>query len=201
MDHVSGAGYEPIGEFVEESDTVGPDVAVQELLRAGVLSSDARLVNGGGQWRIEGDPTEGALIVAAAKAGVDHGEANQLAPRLEEIPFTSERRRMTTLHDASGERVAYSKGAADIIMEGSSCWSDGSQESAFTPEIRGATREAERRMAAEGLRVLAISRKSAASLADAEEHMTFLGLVGIMDPPRAEAKSAVHTCLNAGITR
>ena len=73
--------------------------------------------------------------MAAAKAGVDHGEANQLAPRLEEIPFTSERRRMTTLHDASGERVAYSKGAADIIMEDSSCWSDGSQESAFTPEI------------------------------------------------------------------
>ena len=132
-----------------------------------MLSSDARLVNGEGQWRIEGDPTEGALIVAAAKAGVDHGEANQLAPRLEEIPFTSERRRMTTLHDASGERVAYSKGAADIIMGGSSCWSDGSQESAFTLEIRGATREAERRMAAEGLRVLAISRKSAASLADA----------------------------------
>ena len=197
---VSGAGYEPTGQFIEESDAVGPDLGVQELLRAGLLSSDARLVSDNGQWRIEGDPTEGALIVAAAKAGVDHLEANQLTPRLEEIPFTSERRRMTTLHDARGERVAYSKGAADVIMEDSSCWSDGSQESAFTQAIRDVTREAERRMAAEGLRVLAISRKSASSLADAEQHMTFLGLVGIMDPPRVEAKNAVQTCLSAGIT-
>jgi P-type Ca2+ transporter type 2C len=197
---VSGAGYEPVGQFIEESDTVGPDAAVQELLRGGILSSDARLVNDNGQWRIEGDPTEGALIVAAAKASIDHAAANQQAPRVEEIPFTSERRRMTTLHDANGRKLAYSKGAADIVVGDSAFWTDGSQESSLTPTLRGAVREAERRMAAEGLRVLAIARKSARSLADAEEEMTLLGLVGIMDPPRPEAKSAVQTCLAAGIT-
>jgi len=198
---VSGAGYEPAGQFTDGTEAINADQVgvLQELLRASVLSSDARLVNDQGQWRIEGDPTEGALVVAAAKAGIDRSAIDELAPRLAEIPFTSERRRMTTLHDARGRRVAYSKGAADIIAADSAFWTDGSEESVFTPAIRGIFREEERRMAAEGLRVLAIAMKVGASLDNAEQDMTFLGLVGIMDPPRAEAKSAVQTCLDAGI--
>jgi P-type Ca2+ transporter type 2C len=197
---VSGAGYEPVGQFASGSDALDSDAALQELLRASVLSSDARLVSENGQWRIEGDPTEGALVVAAAKAGLDRLAIDEEAPRVDEIPFTSERRRMTTLHDAMGRKVAYSKGAADIIAQDSATWIDGSSEPEFTQEILGVFREQERRMAAEGLRVLAVARKSDTSLAEAEQNMTFLGLVGIMDPPRTEAKDAVRTCLDAGIT-
>ncbi len=115
---VSGAGYEPIGEFRDGERTIVPDLAALELLSAGVLASDARLRERHGRWHIEGDPTEGALVVAAAKAGLDQAGLDQNFPRTAEIPFSSERRRMTTLHRSAASSVAYSKGAADVIIEG-----------------------------------------------------------------------------------
>src|SRR5262249_25898417 len=138
-------------------------------------------------------------IVVAAKGGLDQASLEQRFPRTAEIPFSSERRRMTTLHKDRGQSVAYSKGAADVVLDGCTYWVGSSGESLLTPSARDRVREVEQRMARDGLRVLAIARKQAARLSDAEEHMTLLGLVGIMDPPRPEAREAVHTCQRAGI--
>ena len=107
---------------------------------------------------------------------------------------------MTTLHRPAAGSVAYSKGAADVIVEGCTCWMSNSGEARLTPAVREAFQDVEQRLARGGLRILAIARKRADSLADAERDMTLLGLVGIMDPPRPEVAAAVQTCRRAGIT-
>jgi P-type Ca2+ transporter type 2C len=197
---VSGAGYDPIGEFLDEERTWRPNSAVLELLRAGALASDARLRQEGGRWQVEGDPTEGALVVAAAKAGIDRVPLDQHFPRTAEVPFSAERRRMTTLHESAGTSVVYSKGAADVILDDCTFWMSESGDAPLTPSMRDTLQGIEERMAGDGLRVLAIARKHARSLTDGEHRMTLLGLVGIMDPPRQEAAAAVRTCQRAGIT-
>jgi Ca2+-transporting ATPase len=197
---ISGIGYEPTGKFEGPGGEALPSSGCLELLRAGVLSSDARLVFRDARWRVEGDPTEGALLVAAAKAGLDPADVNLQWPRTHEIAFTSERRRMTTLHAAAAGTTAYSKGAADVVVADCEFELRGDIAVPLTPADRLRLYEVERRMADQGLRVLALARKSDATVDDAERGMTFLGLVGIMDPPRAEAKAAVRTCEQAGIT-
>jgi P-type Ca2+ transporter type 2C len=196
---VSGAGYEPVGEFLVDDHAIVPTAATLELLRAAALASDAALRRDEGRWLIDGDPTEGALVVVAAKAGLESGVLRRQYPRTAEIPFSSERRRMTTLHASAELSVAYSKGAADVIVDGSTRWVTGSGEPLLTASHRDRLRDVEERMAGEGLRVLAVARKHTTSLTDAERHMTLLGLVGIMDPPRPEARAAVETCQHAGI--
>jgi Ca2+-transporting ATPase len=106
---------------------------------------------------------------------------------------------MTTIHEAAGSSVAYSKGAADVIIDGCTRWVSESNEVSLTPLDRDRLREIEERLADDGLRVLAVARKSAGPPADAEQQMTLLGLVGMMDPPRPEVAAAVETCLRAGI--
>ena len=197
---VSGVGYEPAGAFHHATSEVAPTRDLIELLRAGVLASDARLVFHEDRWRVEGDPTEGALIVAAAKAGLAHADLGEQEPRTHEIAFTSERRRMTTLHSVAGDTTAYSKGAADVVVADCAWQFQHGAQVPLTDTDRDLVHAAEREMAAEGLRVLAIARKRHASPLDAERGMTLLGLVGIIDPPRAEARAAVRTCEEAGIT-
>jgi Ca2+-transporting ATPase len=199
---VSGVGYDPVGEFLKDGVPVQPVPSVIELLRAGLLSSDARvLLDERGRWHVEGDPTEGALVVAAEKGRLDQSSVNEAQPRRHEIAFTSERRRMTTLHDiGGGNLVAYSKGAVDAVLPDCATWERDGREDRLHESDRKAWLDLERDMAADGLRVLAIARKRNATLDDAERHMTWLGLVGMMDPPRAEARAAVQTCWNAGIT-
>jgi len=199
---VGGVGYDPAGEFLERGVAVQPPATVTGLLRAGLLSSDARvLLDEHGRWRVEGDPTEGALVVAAEKAGLDQGALNDEEPRRHEIAFTSERRRMTTLHEtADGSLVAYSKGAVDVVLPDCTTWEHGGGEAPLRESDREALRALEREMAAGGLRVLAIARKRRTHPEAAEQGMTWLGLVGMMDPPRAEARAAVRTCRDSGIT-
>jgi Ca2+-transporting ATPase len=196
---VSGVGYEPTGAFTDQHGEPVPPGEIAELLRAGVLASDARLIFRDDRWQVEGDPTEGALLVAAAKAGLDQAELNERSPRIHEIAFTSERRRMTTLHAADGSRTAYSKGAADVVIPDCEFELHRGVEVPMTAAGRSRALDAERQLADQGLRVLGLARKQPATADDAERRMTFLGLVGIMDPPRAEAKAAVHTCEQAGI--
>jgi len=196
---VSGAGYQPAGEFRDAGRLTVPDPIVLELLRAGVLASDARLRLEDGRWLIEGDTTEGALVVVAAKASLDQATLANQYPRVAEIPFSSERRRMTTLHEWSGTSVAYSKGAADVVLDGCSRWMGDAGEAPLSPSARRIVERAEQQMAADGLRVLALARKFTDSIRDAERGMTLIGLVGIMDPPRPEAQAAVKTCQRAGI--
>jgi Ca2+-transporting ATPase len=197
---VSGVGYEPSGEFFVDGVPGPVSSSVVELLEAGVLASDARLVADKGRWRIEGDATEGALIVAATKAGIDQAELNHRTPRVQEIPFSSERRRMTTLHAAAHDVVAYSKGAADVILADCQRQLRGDEERPLSATDRERFLSVEKEIASQGLRVLALARKRGTHVGNAERDMTFLGLVGMKDPPRPEAAAAVRTCNAAGIT-
>lgn len=198
---VSGTGYAPDGQFSHNGSTTEPSPSLQSLLQAATLASDAYMVNNSsdGHWDIKGDPTEGALVVAAAKAGLDKRTLEAQYPRVGEIPFTSETKRMTTLHTVQGSPIAYSKGAPEIILD--SCTQlmtpngESNLDAASRDEIMGIARQ----MASEALRVLGVASKKNAQLDDAEHNMTFLGLVGMIDPPRPEAKHAIEICKRAGI--
>jgi len=196
---VSGAGYEPSGMFSRNGSSDPPTPELKALLTAAVLASDAQLVQEGDTWIIKGDPTEGALVVAAAKAGLHKPQLDTEYPRINEIPFTSETKRMTTLHQTIGKLTAYAKGAPEIILQ--DC--DWLITSNGVVLLDGAGKEnlmaVARDMASEALRVLAIASKPNATLEDAQTGMTFLGLVGMIDPPRPEAKSAIAVCEQAGI--
>ena len=196
---VSGVGYTPTGRFLTQSREAALTSDDYELLTAGVLASDAVLRFTGGRWQISGDPTEGALIVAAVKAGLDDEAVNERFPRVGETAFTSERRRMTTLHCSGSGTIAYSKGAADVILPGCDYELEEHREVLLTHVRRDVIADVEHRMAAQGLRVLALARKRAGSLAEAERGMMFLGLVGMLDPPRQEAAAAIRVCQEAGI--
>ena len=175
--------------------------ALQRLLEAAALASDARVLRGAddGAWQVKGDPTEGALVVAAAKAGLEKEALDARLPRVDEIPFTSESKRMTTLHDTPTGVTAYSKGAPEVILATCDNRQTEGGTVALDPAGRKAIVEAARRMAGDALRVLAVSAKPAATRENAESAMTFLGLVGMIDPPRPEAKAAIRTCGEAGI--
>ena len=197
---VSGAGYEPLGEYSSDGSPVEPPAALLEALQAAVLASDAHLARGGdGQWQVRGDPTEGALVVAADKAGLRRADLQERFPRVNEIPFTSESKRMTTLHATDDGTVAYSKGAPEIIL--ASCVRElaASGERPLDDAGREALAATARELAGEALRVIAVARRSDATLASAERELTFLGLIGMIDPPRPEARQAVERCGEAGI--
>ncbi len=206
---VSGAGYRPQGEFSFEgariefaAEAVHPlHRPVHELLHAAALASDAQIVKDeqAGSWTVRGDPTEGALVVAAAKAGLHKPDLDARYPRRHEIPFASETKRMTTLHEHPAGMVAYAKGAPEVILESCVARRTAEGEAPLDEPHRRAILEAARRMAADALRVLAVARKDDALPASAEHDMTFLGLVGMIDPPRPEVKDAIRTCEQAGI--
>jgi Ca2+-transporting ATPase len=198
---VSGAGYEPRGQFLRDGQPIQPSAPLKQLLQAAALASDTHLAydEAEDRWRLGGDPTEGALVVAAAKAGLDKAELDARWPRVNEIPFSSETKRMTTLHEGPAGVVAYAKGAPEVIL--SSCTRRLTEQGGAPLDDAGreAILRTARQMAERALRVLAAAEKEGATLADAERDMTFLGLVGMIDPPRPEAKAGVQTCEQAGI--
>jgi Ca2+-transporting ATPase len=208
MIEVSGSGYEPHGRFSLDGNLIEPSQSLTILLTAAALASDAYLqgpVDRGSSsadafdWHIKGDPTEGALIVAAAKAGLDKAELDARFPRIGEIPFTSETKRMTTLHASNGDATAYAKGAPEIILHSCNRELTESGETALTDAAEKIISTAARQMASEALRVLALAYKTNATLQNAEQEMIFLGLIGMIDPPRPEAKISIETCIRAGI--
>jgi Ca2+-transporting ATPase len=197
---ISGSGYAPEGELRVDGSVVEPSELERELLRAAALVSDAHLVEEeDGSWELKGDPTEGALIVAAAKAGLEKADLDDRFPRVDEIPFTSESKRMTTFHRIDDAQVAYAKGAPEVILAACSRQLTSEGETALEELDRAKVLGAVREMAGEALRVLGVARKRGAKREDAEGDMTFLGLVGMIDPPRPEARAAVEQCKHAGI--
>ncbi len=198
---ISGAGYDPHGEFSRNGSVVEPPESVKRLLRAAVLATDAHIVyhEAERRWHVKGDPTEGALVVAAAKAGLRKADLEARYPRVHEIPFTSETKRMTTLHEGPEGPVAYAKGAPEILLETCSRHLTAAGEKPLDEASREAIRQAARQMASDALRLLGVAEKAGAAPKDSERDMTFLGLLGMSDPPRPEAKPAIETCLLAGI--
>jgi P-type Ca2+ transporter type 2C len=229
---VTGTGYVPSGQFVERGSAAGPaaepgngsaaagpvaggpaavgpltDGRVLEMLRAGALCNDAHLnQDGEGRWQIVGDPTEAALVVVAHKAGLTSADLAAGYPRLDEVPFTSERKRMTTLHRTpDGELVAYSKGAVDSLLKVCSWTRDGDDLVPLTPARREAIERRNDALADEGLRVLGVAYlplgngKTPPPAEETEQEMVFLGMMGMIDPPRPEVAAAVKRCWEAGI--
>lgn len=202
---VTGAGYEPQGEFYQDSLIIDPreGYSLHKLLIAATLCNDSILTNENGLWDIKGDPTEGALLVLSAKGGLWPEQINAKFPRIDEIPFSSERKRMTTIHESSDGVVAFSKGAAEIILDSCKRFYYGEKEENISQFERDKILEEIRKMGNNALRVLGIAYKPLQdrkfSRAETEQDMIFLGLVGMIDPPRPEVKTAIELCKQAGI--
>jgi len=204
---VTGAGYAPDGSFIEDGDLVDPggDGDLELLLRIGVLCSDAHLQRGEEGWSIFGDPTEGALVVAAAKAGLWREELEEAYPRVGEIPFDSMRKRMTTIHlTPDGVRVAYMKGAPEVVLERCTHILERGVRRRITPRDREWILSTTREMASEALRVLAMAYRELPpegelEAEEVERGLTFVGLQGMIDPPRDEVPEAIKLCRMAGI--
>jgi Ca2+-transporting ATPase len=148
---------------------------------------------------VQGDPTEGALVVAAAKAGLDKAQLDAHLPRVDEIPFSSESKRMTTLHRTDNSLVAYVKGAPEVLLGSCTEYLTAHGEVPLRDEELQRVIGAGRRMAEEAMRVLALARQCNATHESVNGGLTLLGLVGMIDPPRPEAKAAVEKCEAAGI--
>ena len=202
---VTGVGYEPKGEFQLDGKAVDVslDMSIQTLMKICALCNDTKLVKVDGAWGIKGDPTEGALVVVSAKAGLLQEEANRQFPRLDEIPFSSERKRMTTVHNTPEGKVAYCKGALEIVLDSCSFILVGSQERPLTEKDRVGVLGAAAQIAGDAMRVLGMAYRklpeTLSSKEDAEKEMVFVGLAGMIDPPRPEAKEAIGHCEKAGI--
>lgn len=213
---VTGEGYEPTGEILLDrtSADLQRSPALKECLVAGLLCNDTHLDRQGKEWQVIGDPTEGALIVSAAKGGLEQESLAQLMPRIDSIPFESQFQYMATLQDSSNHawndegigispQIVYIKGSVEAILSRCRQMLNAQGElTAIACEVIEAQAE---RMATQGLRVLAFAYKprtieqSSLNHADIESGLIFLGLQGMIDPPRPEAIVAVHTCQGAGI--
>ena len=190
---VTGVGYEPRGEFIFQNSNLssgGQDLDL--LLKIGALCNDSQLTNEDGKWRILGDPTEAALMVAAYKRSLLKEDLNNEYPRIDEIPFSSERKIMTTIHRHQNHILVFSKGAGEVILE----------KSRLDYEMKQKLLNQLHNMAGEGLRTLAFAYKETPLNLPKEEierNLEFVGLVGMIDPPRQEVKEAIRICEQAGI--
>lgn len=202
---VAGVGYAPVGELRIGGRAIDPDryPALALAIRAGVLCNDARMREDGGAWQVEGDPTEGALLVLGGKTGFTGHIAQDAWPRLDTLPFEAQHRFMATWHrDREGAPWIFVKGAPERIFDmcGAQLGPDGEEALDIDYWRRMATDTAAR-----GLRLLALACKSASpqsgslGFGDTESGFVLLAMVGIIDPPREEAVQAVAECHRAGI--
>lgn len=202
---VTGAGYVATGEIQQEGRAINASQhpALAECLRAGVLCNDSMLHTEAGRPVVQGDPTEAALIVAAEKGGLLREATHQNAPRVDMIPFESEHMFRATLHSAAGGRMIYKVGAVERLLD--RCDNALGPDGKVIPLDRDQVRQAVEAMARDGMRVLALARRETAANHQHLEHhhvkegLTFLGLQGMIDPPRPEAIMAVAKCRRAGI--
>ena len=205
---VTGSGYDPAGQILRAGERVDPSgrpAALRECLLTGFLCNDSALVEEGGLWKAQGDPTEVALIVAARKGGFVPANLEKQFPRLDGIPFDSQHQYMATLHNQEGvsERQAYVKGAVEVILE--RCTAALGADRQMVPLDHAQVQRDVEDMALRGLRVLAFAKRfmppETTSLRheDVTSDLIFIGLQGMIDPPRQEAISAISACQEAGI--
>lgn len=203
----TGVGYAPQGEVRLDGTSIVPGLhaALIECLTAGLLCNDSRLTHDDGQWGIEGDPTEVALISAAIKAGLLQEKIELDCPRLDVLPFESQHQYMATLHKsvAKDEAVIYVKGSVEsVLARCQDAYGENGESRELDQEL---IHQQVHEMAARGLRVLTFARKVVVSSSqsvthsDVSSNLTFLGLQAMMDPPRLEAITAVRACQKAGI--
>ncbi|MBI4331998.1 MAG: HAD-IC family P-type ATPase [Chloroflexi bacterium] len=205
---VTGEGYRPEGEFRENGTSVDPlaDASLGMALRIGALCNDSAVMVQEGRNIAIGDPTEAALLTIALKAGLSREALEKESPRISELPFQSEKRYMATLHPAAGGGgITYIKGALDRVLAMCRYIYVAGAKREMTPADRQRIEEQNEKMAAGALRVIALAFRECAApkpelcLQDAESGATFVGLAGMIDPPRQEARKAVADCREAGI--
>jgi len=191
---LSGTGYSPEGT-VEG----GNRQEVEAVLRAAALANNAHHRQQDGAWTIQGDPTEAALLVAARKAGLDPVDLATRYPRLSEMTFTSERKRMSTVHQDGAERVLFAKGSPGRLLE--SCTAEQFEAAArpLNAERRAAILQSAEALAGQALRTLGVAYRKLGPEDEGEEELTFLGLIAMQDPPRPEARAAIARARAAGI--
>jgi len=201
---VSGEGYTTTGGFfadgVECSAAAEP--LLVDLLRAAAACNDAEIRQQDNRPTAVGDPTEVALLVVAAKGGITREDIELEMPRLGTLPFDSDRKRMTVMRTRAGRSWAFVKGAPEVMLERCTRMRTTHEVTALTDSDRARMLQASALMAHDALRVLALAERpldEPASAAEIEQDLTFLGLIGLQDPPRAEALDAVKRCQRAGI--
>ncbi|MBS7655202.1 cation-translocating P-type ATPase [Candidatus Bathyarchaeota archaeon] len=198
---VTGVGFEPKGEFMVKGEKINPlnNQALTMLLTAASLCNEAKLSKSENEWKILGDPTEGALIVAAVKAGLTQEELKKTYPRISEIPFSSERKRMTTVHKVHDERIfVFMKGAPEVVLEHCNKILKENGVEPFLEEEKNKILKVNEGMANNALRVLGVAYKEEENLTrneeELEKNLVFVGLAGMIDPPREEAIEAIKLC-------
>ena len=210
-----GAGYAPVGEVAREGGGAIEGALAGELERAlcaADRANNAAVVESNGRWIVHGDPTEGALLVAARKAGLQTEALDARLPRVSEVPFSSERKLMSTLHRDAERRdrvLVFTKGAPDILLSRCSHERVGNDRRPLTPARRAEILQTNDALAGEALRTLGVATRSLPGDApeaqagctdgDVEHDLVFAGLIGMIDPPRAEARDAVARARGAGI--
>ncbi|HYE75213.1 MAG TPA: HAD-IC family P-type ATPase, partial [Blastocatellia bacterium] len=193
---VSGSGYTPIGQFTHKGKPV-PREELELLLTIGALNNDAELHD---DHSISGDPTEAALVVAAAKAGLSKKDLELEMPRKAEIEFTSERKIMTTVHDHHGEKFIYVKGAPEVVLKLCTSVLIQGSISPLSDQDKEDILAVNHQFADDALRVLGFAYRSVHHETDnLEQKLTFVGMMGMIDPPRDEVKVAIEKCKEAGI--
>jgi len=199
MVDVTGHGYVPEGVFEQNNKKTDPK-KLELILKIGTLCNDAKLAFEDKKWNIFGDPTEAALVVAAKKAGVDQDDINKSMPRIDELPFDSSRKLMTTIHKSNDKRLAYVKGAPDIIIEKCNRININGTVRKITPNDKKDILEHNLGMANKALRVLGFAyREISNKEKKIEEELIFVGLMGMIDPPRQEVIESIRKCKEAGI--
>ena len=204
---VSGDGFEPAGKFYKDGEEIDPRKisGLKELITTGILCNDSSLKEEDGHYKVFGDTTEGTLIVLGLRADFDVGKVQEENPRKKDIPFTSERKLMTTIHSVDRERIAHAKGAPERILEKSSRALIHGEIVQMTEEMRNQILELNEQWASEAFRVLALAyRPLPADLKEIDEKtvetdFVFLGMVAMMDLPRKDAIEAIAKSKRAGI--
>lgn len=207
--NITGGGYDPVGDFLQDGEKIELDSIgdLDTLLSISALTNDANLEKSGDVYKIIGDPTEGALVTLAGKANIKKAEINKSYPRVEEIPFDSERKMMTTFHEnyIPEKVVSFTKGAPDIIIDRCSHISMDNKIVPFTEAMKKEVLGVNSNFSKDALRVLSFAYKEYDNLPENispdinERDMIFVGLTGMIDPPRVEAKEAIKLCKQAGI--
>ncbi|WP_394268567.1 cation-translocating P-type ATPase [Anaerococcus nagyae] len=203
---VEGSGYTPKGDISHKGDVIDDDSQIKLIMTIASLSNDANLIEKNGSYEITGDPTEAAMLTLSEKWDIVQEDLNEAHPRIDEIPFDSDRKMMTTFHNIDKNYYAMTKGAPDVMINNSSkIMIDGKLED-FTDDLKEKVLKENTKLAKQALRVMAYAFKPYESLENEElstenieREMVFVGLTGMIDPPRPEAKAAVEECHNSGI--
>lgn len=202
--NVTGEGFTPKGLFMREDEAIDPKLhkGLLKILEIGVLCNNSSLLLSGENWKIDGEPTEGALIVVAKKAGIDKADYHAKFPRIHEHPFDDERKCMSTIHIVKNKPIVYVKGAPELLVKKSSFYLEAGKVKPMSKKIMSDILEKTKEYASGGLRVIGLAYKEHSGttlVKHVESNLIFVGLASMRDPPQPSAYESVKQCKEAGI--